>query len=448
MGRLKLDARRNGALEADLTVRDRICPRATSGATRGIAGLCWIRSRKYAKNFSELIKRNTLRGNARRSDVAFDPSTVCSFRDDAVKRRNLSFVLLLAFATPVAAQTSAICDDLRGRLADLPRSIGNGNGLEARQFAGAIAEQNLELRKVRNDLRSYGCTSGSMVVIGGENADYCDQLSQAEARMIDNIRYLQDRRTELRSQGDDDGGRRELMAALERSGCNSENFYAPSDRSSNDPAPSIEEQAMRGDTFIPLGGGEEFDPRYGLPRAEMMSPVSTICVRSCDGGFFPISSNAISVDFGRDAETCAKMCPGIETELFYRDVRSTEAANMISVATGTPYSAMQNAFAYKNRAPGEKNACACNLAAYYEEMRGKQALSEPQQQSSITTIRTNPPAKDTAAAPTAPRPSVPERPYDPAQNKVRQVGPQFLAGDQGSIDLANPATPGPQPQQQ
>jgi hypothetical protein len=28
------------------------------------------------------------------------------------------------------------------------------------------------------------------------------------------------------------------------------------------------------------------------------------------------------------------------------------------------------------------------------------------------------------------------------------VGPQFLAGDQGSIDLANPATPGPQPQQQ
>nr|WP_210383872.1 DUF2865 domain-containing protein [Rhizobium laguerreae] len=380
-------------------------------------------------------------------NAAIDRSILCSFRDDAVKRRNLSLALLLAFSAPAAAQSSAVCEDLRGRLADLPRSIGNGNGPEARQYASAMAEQNLELRKVRNELRSNGCTSGSMVVIGGENADYCAELTQAEARMIDNIRYLQDRRSELAGQnGATDGARRELIAALDHNGCNSENFYAPSDRSAADPAPSVEEQAMRTDTFIPLGGGEEIDPRYGLPRAEMLSPVSTMCVRSCDGGFFPISSNATSVDFGRDAQTCAKMCPGIETELFYRDVTSTEASNMISVATGTPYSAMKNAFAYKNRAPGEKSACACNLTAYYEEMRGKQAVSEPPQQGSITTIRTNPPVKD-AAAQIAPQPS-PERPYDPTQNKVRQVGPQFLAGDQGSIDLANPATPGPQPQQQ
>ncbi|MBX5301773.1 DUF2865 domain-containing protein [Rhizobium sp. NLR12b] len=365
-----------------------------------------------------------------------------------MKRRNLSLALVLALASPAAAQSSAVCNDLRGRLADLPRSIGNNNGQEARQYASAIAEQNLELRKVRNDLRSYGCTSGSMVVIGGENADFCAELSDAEARMVDNIRYLQDQRDELRSQAGDDDARRELTAALERNGCSSDNFYAPTERSASDPAPSVEEQAMRTDTFIPLGGGEEADPFYGLPRAEMFSPVSTICVRSCDGGFFPISSNTTSVDFGRDAQTCAKMCPGIETELFYRDVTSTEASNMISVATGAPYSAMKNAFAYKNRAPGEKNTCACNLTAYYEEMRGKQTLGEPPQQGSITTVRPNPPAKDTAAAAVPPQPSVPERPYDPTQNKVRQVGPQFLAGDQGSIDLANPATPGPQPQQQ
>ena len=43
---------------------------------------------------------------------------------------------------------------------------------------------------------------------------------------------------------------------------------------------------------------------------------------------------------------------------------------------------------------------------------------------------------------------VPDRPYDPSAKNVRQVGPQFLAGDQGTIDLTNPAMPGPQPQQQ
>ncbi|MGO7733753.1 hypothetical protein ACC704_37995, partial [Rhizobium johnstonii] len=80
--------------------------------------------------------------------------------------------------------------------------------------------------------------------------------------------YLQGRRNELADQnGAADGARRELIAALDRNGCNSENFYSPSDRSAADPAPSVEEQAMRTDTFIPLGGGEEIDPRYGVPRA-------------------------------------------------------------------------------------------------------------------------------------------------------------------------------------
>ncbi|TCS08988.1 uncharacterized protein DUF2865 [Rhizobium sp. BK418] len=365
-----------------------------------------------------------------------------SFRNDVVKRRNLYLVFFLAFAAPAAAETNAICEDLRGRLADLPQSIGNGNGAEMRQYAGALAEQNLELRKVRSDLRRYGCTSGSMVVVGGENAGFCSELEQSEAKMVDNIRYLQDRRNELRDSGADPA-REGLLAALEDNGCNSDSFSEPVQGDAYAPAPSIEEQAMRGDTFIPLGGGE----RYGLPRAEMLSPVSTICVRTCDGGFFPISNNATSVDFGRDAATCSKMCPGVETELYYRDISSGDAANMISAATGAPYSAMKNAFAYKTRAPGEKSACSCNLTAYYDEIRKSQSVSAPvtEPKGSITTIQTQ--APKSAGAPPAPQAQVPDRPYDPA-TRVRQVGPQFLAGDQGKIDLANPAVSGPQPQQQ
>ena len=365
-----------------------------------------------------------------------------SFRNDVVKRRNLYLVFCLAFAAPAAAQTNAICEDLRGRLADLPQTFGNSSS-EMRQYAGALAEQNLELRKVRSDLRRYGCTSGSMVVVGGDNAGFCSELEHAEAKMVDNIGFLQERRNELRQSGPD-AAREELMAALEDNDCNSDSFSGPAEGNAYAPAPSIEEQAMRSDTFIPLGGGE----RYGLPRAEMLSPVSTICVRTCDGGFFPISNNATSVDFDRDAATCAKMCPGVETELFYRDVSSTETSNMISTATGTPYGAMKNAFAYKTRAPGEKSACSCNLSAYYEQMRKSQAAyaPAPEPKGSITTIQTE--APKAASAPPAPQPQVADRPYDPSANKVRQVGPQFLAGDQGKIDLANPAVSGPQPQQQ
>ncbi len=356
-----------------------------------------------------------------------------------MKRWILSFALGLALATPLHAQTAEICGHLRARMADLPQIIGTSP--EIRKFAGALAEQNIELRKVRSDLRRNGCTSGSMIVIGGENADYCQELGHAETQMLDNIRYLQDQRDTLRAQSDGTRARNELMAALDANGCNDQRWATDPQY---DPAPGIDEQATRGDSFISPDGTDN-RRLLGFPGGG--SHVNTVCVRTCDGGFFPISSNATSMDFSRDANTCAQMCPGVQTELFYHDVSSTETANMTSVSTGAPYSAMPNAFAYKDRKPGEKSSCTCDLTGYYERMRKGQQISEPPKQGSITVIETKKPEAETKQAAPAPQAQVPDRPYDPAASKVRQIGPQFLAGDQGTIDLRNPATPGPQPQQ-
>lgn len=83
-----------------------------------------------------------------------------------------------------------------------------------------------------------------------------------------------------------------------------------------------------------------------------------------------------------------------------------------------------------------------------------------QPQSSITMIETKKPEGDQpepkqptpiASAPTAattnPIQLPPDRPYDPSARKVRQVGPQFLATDQGTLDLKHPKAPGAQPEQ-
>ncbi len=364
--------------------------------------------------------------------------------DDALNRWILSLAALLVLSGPTYAQMPAICGDLRARLADLPQVIGTTP--EVRKYASAVAAQNLELRKLHSDQRQNGCTSGSMVVIGDEDG-YCGELERAEAKMTDNIRYLQQRRDELRGQSDDVRTRNELLAALDDNGCDEEQW--PADGGNGyAPPPSIEDQANRRDTFIPLGG-DTSQRRYGLSGMWAPSHLNTVCVRTCDGGFFPLSSNATSQDFARDADTCSRMCPGIDTELFYHDVSSTETSQMISAATGAPYSAMPNAFAYKDRKPGEKSSCSCDLNAYYEQMRKNQSISAPPQQGSITTIETKKPETETkASAPAVPQAQVADRPYDPATSKVRQIGPQFLAGDQGTIDLRKPAKPGPQPQQQ
>jgi len=88
----------------------------------------------------------------------------------------------------------------------------------------------------------------------------------------------------------------------------------------------------------------------------------------------------------------------------------------------------------------------------------EQSLARPE--SSITVIETPRLQKDSSIqqkqAPPASTPKVtqappqqfpPDRPYDPSAHKVRQVGPQFLATDQGSIDLKHPKDAGPQPTQ-
>lgn len=95
------------------------------------------------------------------------------------------------------------------------------------------------------------------------------------------------------------------------------------------------------------------------------------------------------------------------------------------------------------------------LDAYAPEQQG---LAQPE--SSITVIETPKLQKNSSITPKQ-TPSVnapavtqiqpqqfpPDRPYDPSANKVRQVGPQFLATDQGSIDLKHPKDGGPQPTQ-
>lgn len=88
------------------------------------------------------------------------------------------------------------------------------------------------------------------------------------------------------------------------------------------------------------------------------------------------------------------------------------------------------------------------LDAYAPE---QQSLAQPE--SSITVIETPKPQKNSslqqkqapAVTQAAPQQFPPDRPYDPSTNKVRQVGPQFLATDHSNIDLKHPKDAGPQP---
>ncbi|MGV1869254.1 DUF2865 domain-containing protein [Agrobacterium rosae] len=372
------------------------------------------------------------------------------------RRRLIGTFITLMLAAPLSAQASVVCDGLRQQLTQPTRII--GNTAEVRRYANALAQQNILIRRIKNDMRGYGCSSGSVIVYGNPNAQLCgeigDALVQAES---DRDMISEDRDRMLASQRDDNvqDNRERIMAALDAQGCFDEQ---PPSFTSTDPS----QDQTTGGTADPFDNPDNQDYRPS-PDMPMQGGLRTLCVRTCDGAFFPISSNATPLDFRAQAAQCERMCPGTQTELFYHSLEGQESSDMVSAKTGQPYASMPTAFAYRNSpSTSRPPSCSCNMAAYHDEMKkqedqAKAPQSTPSQDmSSITTITS--PKSDTVPKPADIKPEepkpvekaepVPERDYDPNNSKVRIVGPQFLPAETSRIDLKNPALKGAQPQQQ
>jgi Protein of unknown function (DUF2865) len=71
----------------------------------------------------------------------------------------------------------------------------------------------------------------------------------------------------------------------------------------------------------------------------------TLCVRLCDGFYFPISFAVPESGLGRDAEQCQASC-GPEVRLFYHPNPGGSVASMADLS-GQVYSALPTAFTYR-----------------------------------------------------------------------------------------------------
>lgn len=357
---------------------------------------------------------------------------------------------ILMLAAPLSAQASAVCDSLRSQL-DQPAQV-YGNTAEVRRFASALAQQNILIRRIKNDMRGYGCSSGSVIVYGNPNAQLCGEIGDAlEQALAEKDMIAEERDRMLAAQRNENarGSRDRILAALDAQGCYDEQ---PPSFTSTDPSPYPDMRDQNG------GFGElnnDYAPSSDMP---MQGGLRTLCVRTCDGAFFPISSNATPLDFREQAAQCERMCPGTQTELFYHALQGQESEDMVSAKTGQPYASMPTAFAYRNNpASSRAPSCSCKVTASTDPMSkpdGKRQAPQStalQSSPSVTTLTS--PKSDTASEPAETKPvekaePIPERDYDPAKNKVRIVGPQFMQEETSRIDLKNPALQGAQPQQQ
>jgi hypothetical protein len=349
------------------------------------------------------------------------------------------------------AAASTICERLQGELSGLPRVM--ADTASVRKYAGAITRQNIQLRKAKSDMRRLGCGGGSLTIIGGANGEMCQTLTSVVGKMERNLQILDKKRREFAAGTSTTVTRRRLVAALDANGCNGAGGKILSAATTEELRPIRKERTAT----LPLDAVPEGNDRFqlrALGGASGHGNLRTVCVRTCDGGFFPISGGATPLDFRRDQKVCAMMCPKTETELYYHSLNGQqETSQMVSTQTGRPYAELPAAFAYRTRDLSKTDTCGCNLSAYYQEMiRREKALSgeemppgksaaagtEKANTGSITTI-TSRPVEDVAIKE---KPVAEERVYDPANSKIRTIGPAFLPENESAIDLRNPAQSG------
>lgn len=375
------------------------------------------------------------------------------------KIRAASLAVLASLALSGHAGATSICGSIRMELNTDVETIGSTR--ETRVYQRAIARQQDEIDTVKRDLRRFGCTSGSFLVFGGQNAETCDMLSGTLDRMYDNLAELQNHDIPLVTRTMSPARRAQLLDALERNGCNDVPDSPRASRDTTPPEPASYDPdfrqppppvAPRKPEIRNLGGGD----RGGN--------LQTVCVRTCDGGFFPVSTNTSPASFERDAQVCSMMCPGVETELFYHGVGTQEMSEMVSASGGMPYKEEPYAFRFRSSARTKDKSCSCNFSAYYREMMKREAAKtngteiapedqsatapapKPEQPySSILNLDSKPDSK-AAPAPASKPPATAEKPpepgpavpYDPSRGNVRKVGPQFLPNKDTAIDLRHP----------
>ncbi|MGI9480157.1 MAG: DUF2865 domain-containing protein [Hyphomicrobiaceae bacterium] len=111
---------------------------------------------------------------------------------------------------------------------------------------------------------------------------------------------------------------------------------------------------------VPYGGG-----RY-----------RTVCVRLCDGYFFPVSNASGRRDFYRDAQQCQSTCQS-ETRLFYMSP-SNPSIKTARDQRGLAYSDLKTAFLYRKK---YSKTCTCRPAPWSvsERMRHKSYLPGAEQ---------------------------------------------------------------------
>ena len=256
-------------------------------------------------------------------------------------------------APPAAVPTAPggrnpVCLRMESQLAMIERggAVDPAKAEQIRRYEEAAGKQQAELDRLGQQSQRYGCQGGGFFSLFSGQSPQCgplnNQMQQVRAsldRLLADIQRLQG------NTGEREGERRGVLAALGQNDCGAQyRQYA---------------SAPQGGFFEQLFGVVPAAPTF-FGGAQSAGTYRTLCVRTCDGYYFPISYATVPGRFADDEQTCQRLCPAAEAALFSHRNPGEDVSRAISTS-GKLYSELPTAFSYRKqlspscscRAPGQ-----------------------------------------------------------------------------------------------
>ena len=366
---------------------------------------------------------------------------------EAALRGGRRAILLAAFAATVPvttwAQTVAaplpapapsnpplasnpVCVRLESQLTALDQGAADpARADQIKRSEDAIAKQQADLDRLIAQAHKAGCAGEGFFAFFSALSPQCGPITSQIQQMRGNLdRMMSDLERLKTGDSGQQAQRRGLIGQLAQSNCGAQ--YAAAANSQSGPQGFFE--AL-------FGGGTILNPSGdGAPAGTF----HTVCVRGCDGYYFPISYSTVPNRFADDERICQRQCPASQAELYSFRNPGEDMEQAVSI-TGQAYTALPNAFRYRKelvtgcscRRPGQSWADALKNADDATTLesgdivvtdQNAKALSQAPKQPgkpAVSTVSVQPAAATNAATPAATASAT--------KPMTRTVGPPFLA---------------------
>ena len=341
-----------------------------------------------------------------------------------------------AAAAPNAGGRNQACLRLESQLAALDRGAGidPAKAEQIKRYEDAAAKQQAELDRLGQQSQRLGCQGAGFFALFSGQSPQCGPLNNQIQQMRANLdRTLTDIQRLQGNSGEREGQRRSILMALGQNDC----------------GPQYRQYATAGPggLFENLFGGGNFTPG---PNAPLAGTYRTLCVRTCDGYYFPVSYSTVPSKFAEDEQLCRRLCPAADVALYSHRNPGEDVSRAVSIG-GRLYTELPTAFSYRKqlnaacncRLPGQSWAEALRQSSdqtvergdiVVTEERAKQ-LSQPRfdaQGKPASPTRgqaadsvSNAPLPTAGAEQQPPAPAEEKVEQEPGKRKVRAVGPTF-----------------------